>query len=46
MISRVGGGRGGGMAVRIVQQDIIIVQAKSDWPNYIISTTPVSLTVG
>ena len=34
------------MAVRIVQQDIIIVQAMSDWQNDIISTTPVSLTVG
>ena len=28
------------MAVRIVQQDIIIVQAMSDWPNDIISTAP------
>ena len=45
MISR-GGGGGGGMAVRIVQQDIIIVQEMSDWPNDIISTAPVSLTVG
>ena len=43
MISRVGGG---GMAVRIVQQDIIIVQAMSDWPNDIISTAPISLTMG
>ena len=34
-----------GMAVRIVQQEIIIMQAMSDWPNDIISTTPVSLTV-
>ena len=42
MISR---GGGGGMAVRIMQQDIIIVQAMSDWPNDIISTAPVSLTV-
>ena len=41
-----GGGGGGLMAVWIVQQDIIIVQAMSDWPNDIISTAPVSLTVG
>ena len=34
------------MAVWIVQQEIIIIQAMSDWPNGIISTTPVSLTVG
>ena len=34
------------MAVWIVQQEIIIMQAMSDWPNDIISTTPVSLTVG
>ena len=39
-------GGGVGMAVRIVQQDIIIVQAMSDWPNDIISTAPISLTVG
>ena len=36
VISRGGGG----------SQDIIIVQAMSDWPNDIISTAPVSLTVG
>ena len=45
MISR-GGGGGGGDGRGIVQQDIIIVQALSDWQNDIISTTPVSLTVG
>ena len=45
MISRVGEEEEG-MAVRIVQQEIIIMQAMSDWPNDKISTTPVSLTVG
>ena len=34
------------MPVQIVQQVIIIVQAMSDWPNDIILTAPVSLTLG
>ena len=34
------------VAVRIMQQDIIIVQALYDWPNGITLTARVSLNVG
>ena len=36
----------GGVAVRIMQQDMIIVQALYDWPNGITLTAPVSMIVG